>query len=75
MFNKFIAITPHDTNKIKPTSAIYVGGTGDVTVKSPHDDSTVTFKAVPVGSILDISTKRVMATATTATLLIALYEK
>jgi hypothetical protein len=52
--------------------AVYVGGTGDV-VAVLTDGTTVTFSAVPVGTILPIRCKRVNSTSTTATLMVALY--
>ena len=49
-------------------SAIYVGGTGDVIVVT-EAGTTVTFKAVPVGTIIPIRTQKVLATST-ATLMV-----
>jgi hypothetical protein len=76
------AITPSDTanpltalagNKMFAIRAIYVGGAGDVAIKTPNGGGTaVTFKAVPVGTILPVQAAFVMATNTTATLLIGL---
>ena len=68
----FAAITPDDDADLTtPTRAIYVGGAGDVVVKSA-DNVTVTFSAVPAGTTLPIVTSRVMSTGTTATNLLAL---
>ena len=50
--------------------AIYVGGAGDVVVRT-FGGTTLTFTAPPVGSIIPIRCDRVMA-ATTATLLVGL---
>lgn len=50
--------------------AIYVGGAGDVVVKT-FSGNTLTFTAPPVGSIIPIRCNRVMA-ATSATLLVGL---
>lgn len=49
-------------------SGIYVGGTGDVIVVT-EAGTTVTFKAVPVGTIIPIRTQKVLATST-ATLMV-----
>jgi len=69
---EFAAITPHDTTELKPPArSIYVGGAGDVVVKNT-DGTAITFKAVPVGSILPINCAIVMSTGTTATDLVAL---
>lgn len=43
------------------TSSIYVGGTGDVTVKPIGQDSFVTYKAVPGGTVLDIQASYISA--------------
>lgn len=66
------AITPSDTTPLN-LRAIYVGGAGNVAVK-PNGASSVTFTAPPVGTILPIGLDggQVMATNTTATLLIGL---
>jgi hypothetical protein len=71
----FVAVTPNDSVDLTDSClALYVGGAGDITV---HDraGNTVLFTAVPAGSILPIQTKRVMATNTDATGLVALYGK
>ena len=65
------AITPSDTvNFVLPCEAIYVGGAGDVVVVG--DNGAITFKAVPVGTILPAKAKRVNSTNTTATFLVGL---
>lgn len=71
--NTFRAVTPSDTADIKGGSAraLYVGGAGDV-VALNENGVAVLFKAVPAGSILPISTKRVNSTDTTATYICAL---
>ena len=68
------AITPSDTTGIN-CRAIYVGGAGNVAINTSVAGGTaVTFTAPPVGSIIPIGLDngRVMATNTTATLLIGL---
>ena len=63
------AITKSDSTVVA-FDAVYVGGTGDLVVKTPQNN-TLTFSAVPAGSIIPIRCNRVMA-ATTATLLVGL---
>jgi hypothetical protein len=54
--------------------ALYIGVTGDVvvTLADMDDGTSVTFKAHPVGYMLT-QVKRVWATSTTATNILALY--
>lgn len=66
------AVTPSDgTDFARTVRGLYVGGTGNVVAVFP-DDTTVTFQAVPAGTILPIRIKRVNSTSTTATLMVAL---
>lgn len=68
-----VAIAPSDTVDLaKHVDSIYMGGAGDVKVNM-IDGTTVTFKAVPVGTILPIRVSRVYATGTSATLMVGLY--
>lgn len=67
-------ITPSDaTNFTQMARGIYVGGAGNI-VLLPNKDSTqtVTFTAVPVGTILPVNCWRVNSTSTTATALVGL---
>lgn len=67
------AITPHDTNELGNVPRfIYVGGAGAVKVTTVYGD-TVTFAAVPVGTVLPVAAKIVFSTGTTATNLIAIW--
>lgn len=71
---QLVAITKNDatdltTLKIK---GIWVGGTGDVAVMGLNDAAAITLSAVPAGTLLPVMPKRVMATGTTATLLVGL---
>lgn len=67
------AIVPSDTVALSPAvRGIYVGGAGDVNCTFVSGQTAVTFKAPPVGTVLNISPLRVNATLTTATLLIGL---
>lgn len=67
------AVTPSDTTLIN-CRAIYVGGAGNVAVKTQSGATAVTFTAPPVGTIIPINIDggMIMATNTTATLLLAL---
>lgn len=64
-------VAPSDTTPVGPTLGLYVGGTGNVTVRMV-DGSIVQFQAVPTGAILPVRVDRVTA-ATTATLIVALW--
>jgi hypothetical protein len=66
------AVTTSDTNNIRTTRGLYVGGSGNVKVDMAYG-TTVTFSSVPAGTVLPIQVTRVYATDTTATLMIALY--
>ncbi len=63
-------ISPDDNNDLPFEGGIYVGGdattAGNVRVTLAEDDSDVTFRNVPDGTILPIRAKRVFATGTTA---------
>jgi hypothetical protein len=56
-FTDATAITPSDTQDLAyPSRALYIGGSGDVTIVAFDNPSgatpVVTFKAVPVGTTL-----------------------
>jgi len=53
-----------------PTRALYVGGTGDVTVTM--GGVYVTFKSVPAGTLLPIACTQVRNTGTSASNMVAL---
>jgi hypothetical protein len=68
-----IAVTPSDVTPLaQPCRALYIGGTGAVKVTT-IDGTSVTFSAVPVGTLLPVQCSLVFATGTTATLIIALW--
>lgn len=71
--SSFRAVTPSDTVAIKggPARSLYVGGGGNL-VAINENNVAVTFTAVPAGTTLPIVTKRVNATNTTATAIVAL---
>lgn len=66
------AVTPSDSTVLPTTNGIYVGGAGNVAV-TMVGGQVVTFTAPLVGSVLPVRATKVMATNTTATLLIALW--
>lgn len=75
------AVTPTDNARIETTRALYVGGAGNLVVKMADVDNptvvgnTVTFTAVPAGTVLPIQVNCVMGagSGTTATSILALY--
>jgi hypothetical protein len=68
-----VAVTPHDSNNLaKEDALIYVGVGGDVKLKL-ENDSELVFKNVPAGMFMPVLAKRVFATGTTATDILALY--
>jgi hypothetical protein len=78
-YNTAEAITKHDSTNIPgvalhgPTHAVYVGGAG-IVVAVFEDGSTASFTAI-AGQVLPIAIKRVNSTNTTATLMLALWQK
>lgn len=73
-----VAVTPSDANNLftanagLATNGLYVGGAGNVKVDM-QDGSTVTFNGVVAGTTLPIQVRKVYATGTTATNIIALF--
>jgi len=68
-----VAVTPDNSNDLAyVTRGVYVGGSGDLKVDLAAS-GTVTFTAVQAGTLLPVRAKRVYATGTTATLIIALW--
>jgi len=79
-FNSGFAITTSDTVDLAPWSAtntlttgVYVGGAG-IVVAVFQDGTAVNFTAV-AGATLPLAVRRINATTTSATLLVALYAK
>ena len=68
------AVTPSDTVDLVQgaTKGLYIGGAGNVKMDMA-DGTTITFTALSAGMIHPISAKRVYATGTTATLILAVY--
>ena len=69
---RWVAVTPSDTTHLGNVRSIYVGGAGDVNVEDETGNAEV-FVGVQAGTTLPVEAKRVYATSTTATSIIALY--
>jgi hypothetical protein len=70
------SVTPADSDFTGSPSyyarSIYVGGTGDLKVRTFNGEDVV-FKSVPQGTTISLIIKRVWSTGTGATLLVATY--
>ena len=67
-------VTPSDTTDLcQNTRAVYVGGTGNLSVVMDGGDNAVIFVGVQGGSVLPIQVQRIKDTGTTATSILALY--
>lgn len=73
--NRVRAVAPHDDNDltISPCRALWVGSAGDVEVIAADDTVARVFTAVSAGTLLPVSCSRVLATNTTASDILALY--
>ena len=70
------SVTPDDSNDISNVSnGIYLGGEGDlqVTLENMEDEESITFTGMKAGIFYHLRVKRVWATNTTATDIIAVY--
>lgn len=67
-----VSVTPSDTDAIEACRALYVGGTGDITMRARGSSADVVFAAVPAGTILPVQVTYVRETGTTATDIVAL---
>lgn len=75
-FNVCAPVTPSDTVDLPRGAAggVWVGGAGDVAVLMGASAAPVVFAAVPAGTWLPIAARRINATGTTATGLVAFYD-
>lgn len=62
-----------DDQPSQSTRAIYIGGTGDISVDMLGGELAVIFKAVPAGTVLPIQITELNNTGTTATDVVALW--
>ena len=69
---RLTAVTPSDTTELTGVRALWIGGTGTIAVMAVNDTAAVSF-TVPSGTMLPIFAKKVMATGTSATNIVALY--
>jgi hypothetical protein len=71
---KAVAVTPNDATALVngPTKGLYVGGAGNVAVTTAEGNA-VTFNALQVGVVHNLSVTHVKLTGTTATNILALY--
>ncbi len=73
MPSSWAAVTPSDSTDLTGTIGLYVGGAGNVAVRTLNDPSTtVTFSSVPAGTFIPGNFTRVME-ATTASSILAAY--
>jgi hypothetical protein len=74
-FGTGVAVTPNDTTNIAPApcDAFYVGGAGTVVVID-IGGTTLTLTGALAGTVYPLRVMRVLATGTTATGIIALYD-
>jgi hypothetical protein len=71
--SRWVACTPSDATDLTGSVGLYIGGAGNVAVRTLNDSgTTVTFTAPPVGTFIPGNFTRVMA-ATTATLILVAY--
>lgn len=69
---KLAAVTPSDSTDLTGCRALWVGGTGNLSIKCVDDSAAVTIAIPNAGVLLPLFVSRVMA-ATTATSIVALY--
>jgi hypothetical protein len=80
-YNQCAVVTPSDTADFAQftqagvlTGLIYVGGTGTMTVVDQAGATTL-FSAIPVAAQFQIGVRRINATGTTATLIVACWRR
>ena len=67
------SVTPNDSADLALTArALYIGGAGNINLDTVTG-TTVVFSRLTAGTILPLQVKRVRATSTTATNIVALY--
>lgn len=66
------AVTPNDSTNLSQPSVIYVGGPGNVKVRTAQG-TDVTFTGVLGGTVIPVQVIRVWSTGTTATTMTAVF--
>jgi hypothetical protein len=69
---RLATVTPSDSTDLTGVRALWVGGTGNLSIKCVDDSAAVTIAIPNAGVLLPLFVSRVMA-ATTATSIVALY--
>lgn len=68
-----VEITPDDGNDLAEVSrGLWIGGAGNLEVLLQGDSAAVTISNIAAGTLLPICAKRIYATGTTATSIVAL---
>lgn len=68
------SVTPNDSADLPSICrGIWVGGAGNLAVTLSESGENITFTGVPAGTLLPLEVKRVYATGTTATNLVAVW--
>ena len=72
---KLLLVTPNDSVDLPGGVCewLWVGGAGAISIIAEDDTNPVLVSGVPAGTKLDIRAKRVRATGTVATLIVACY--
>lgn len=63
---RHFSITKSDATKFHKPVTVYVGTTGDVACVDWATGTSVTYKAVPAGSVVPVQVEKVLSTGTTA---------
>lgn len=74
--SRAISVTPNDTTPVvadKEMLRLWVGGAGNVAVRTIVGDN-ITFLSVGAGVYIDVRFTHILATGTTATNMVALYD-
>lgn len=70
--SRWLTCTPSDATDLTGSVGLYVGGTGDVSVRCLNSElTTVVFATVPAGTFIPGNFTRVMAATTATTILVA----